>query len=140
MNYLDYEEKLIVKEFVEKSYHSFKDKEKFNLLKGSLNIEQQNFVEELLDKTQCYYPDEEKNAKGFKEIKNYLIGKAIIILKNDGKAILEIISLKNFDSGIENFKSFVENMNKEYMENFGKEEEEKERLDILTNEFKKLGK
>ena len=37
MNYLDYEEKLIVKEFVEKSYHSFKDKEKFNLLKGSLN-------------------------------------------------------------------------------------------------------
>lgn len=137
---LDFEEKLIVKEFAERNCYLSKDEEKLDSLKGSLDIELKNFVEKLLRETTCHYLEEEKNIKVFKEVKSHCIGKAIVVLKNDGKTILEIISLKNYNFGIDDYKKFVKEMNQEYMECFGKEEEEKKKLDILIDEFKNLGK
>lgn len=140
MEYLDFEERLIIKEFAERICYLAKDEEKLDSLKGSLDIEKRNRIEETIKGSKYYYSDGEKNAKGFKEVKIYCIGKSIVILKDDRKTIIDIISLKNFDLGIENFKKILEKINQEYMENFGKEEEEKERLSILENEFKNLGK
>lgn len=139
MSYLNYEEKLTVKELAEKSPYISKNKEKNNLLKGSLDIKQQDSVEKLLGETECYYLEKGKKEE-FKEAKKYCIGKVIVILKDDGKTIIEVISLKDYDSGIGNFKDFVENMNQEYMKNFGKEESEKERLEALIDKFKSLKK
>lgn len=141
MDYFGFEEKLVVKELVEKSNYLYSNEKKVGLLKGSLDIEQKKVVEKLLKERTCYYIEKEKNKKLFKEAKIYFIGKAIVVLKNDRKEIIEIISLKNFDSGINDLKNFIENTNQEYMECFEKEGgKEGDRLDELIDEFGNLGK
>lgn len=140
MNYLDFEKKLKIKEFIEKSYCLSKDEKIFNLLKGSLYIEEMNSVEELLKETTVYYLEQDKKKEVFKEAKSICIGKVIAILTSDEKEVLETISLKEFDSGVDNYKKIIEEMNQEYANHCKKEINKKDELDLLVEKFKSFGK
>lgn len=136
MYYLKFEERLEVKKIAEKYCMSKKIYEKnFDLLKGSLDIEKRNIVEELLEKSKYYY-EKERNAKK-KEAKCFCIGKVIIILEEDKREVLDIISLMDFDFGINEYKRITGEL---FRENMKQGMEVRERCDKLVNEFLKLGK
>ncbi len=140
MNHLEFEEKLAIKDLAEKFCYLYKNEKVFDSLKGSLSLERKKCIEELIGKKVYYYLDEVKNAKIFKEARVYSVGKAIIITKDDSKSIIEVISLKDYEAGIEEYKKFAEEMNKEYMENFGKEKENEEKFDEFIEQFKNTRK
>ena len=134
MDSLEFEEKLKIKQFLEKKiYIAEKDREKINLLKGSLDFENKNTVEKLLNDEKYYY----KSQGEEKEARSYCIGKAIVVLTKDKNIIKEFISLKDFDSGIAKYKEFVGGKNQGYMEY---SIEVKGKIDILVDEFNDLGK
>lgn len=136
MYYLKFEERLEVKKIAEKYCMSKKIYEKnFDLLKGSLDIEKRNIVEELLEKSKYYYENEINSKK--KEAKCFCIGKVIIILEEDKREVLDIISLMDFDFGINEYKRITGEL---FRENMKQGMEVRERCDKLVNEFLKLGK
>ncbi len=140
MQHLEFEEKLAIKDLAEKFCYSSKYEEKYDSLKGSLTVEQKEFIENLLREKKYYYLDEEKNEKLFREAKAFSIGKSIVIMKNDLKIVFEVISLKNYDAGIEEYNKFVEKKNQVYMENIGKEKENEEKLNEFIEQFKNTRK
>lgn len=133
MDYLEFEEKLKIKLTLEKFFYSEDNKKNFNLLKGSIDINQKKIVEDLLKKTEYYY---EIGKKEYKALKFY-IGKAIIILELNREDILEFISLEDFDSGIIEYRRIVGDDSQEYFKEIDKI---KEKFTVLRNEFKSLGK
>ncbi len=134
MDSLEFEEKLKIKQFLEKKiYIAEKDREKINLLKGSLDFENKNTVEKLLNDEKYYY----KSQGEEKEARSYCIGKAIVILNKDRNSMIEFISLRDFYKGIAKYKEFVGGKNQGYMEY---SIEVKGKIDILVDEFNDLGK
>ena len=90
MDYLEFDEKLKIKEFVEKKiYIKEKNREKINLLKGSLSIKNKEKVEKLLNDKKYYYESQGEE----KEARSFCIGKAIVILNKERNIIKEFISL-----------------------------------------------
>ncbi len=136
MYYLEFEERVEVKKIAEKYCRSKKIYEKFfYLLKGSLDIEKRNIVEELLEKSKYYYESERNSKK--KEAKCFCIGKTIVILEADKEKVLDIISLVDFDSGINKYREIIGEL---FRENVKQGMEVRERCDKLVDEFLKLGK
>ncbi len=133
MVYLDFEEDLEIKKIAEKYCHLKEDKEKFNLLKGSLEIEKKNYVKELLKEKKYHYKEVGKE----KEARCFCIGKVIVILSEEKNTIKEVISLKPFDAGIEKYEKFVGGSYQVYMEQNIKE---REKIDKLVDEFNSFGK
>ena len=54
MEYLDFEERLIIKAFAERICYLAKDEEKLDSLKGSLDIEKRNRIEETIKGLKYY--------------------------------------------------------------------------------------
>lgn len=134
MDSLEFEEKLKIKKFLEKKiYLTKKDREKINLLKGTLDFEKKNIVEKLLNDKKYYY-----TSGGFEdEARSYYIGKAIVILTKERNIMKEFISLKDFDSGIAKYMELVGGEHQGYMEY---SIEVKGKIDMLVEDFNDLGK
>lgn len=136
MEYLEFEEKLQIKKSVEKKiYLDEKKKEKINLLKGSLDNEQKKAVEDLLKNVKYYYESDRKIKEA--EAKCYYIGKAIVILTDDKRKILNFISLEDFDSGINEYKEITGEL---YRDQTEQNNEIREELNKLVVKFLNLGK
>ena len=133
MDDLEFEEKLKIKLTLEKIFYSEDNKKKFNLLKGSIDINQKKIIEDLLKKTKYFY---EVNGKEYEALK-YYIGKVIIILETNRRDILKFISLEDFDSGINEYRRIIGDGAQEYFEAIDKI---REKLTELSNKFKNLGK
>lgn len=148
MSYLEFvfEEKLEIKEAIEKYCYSKRNEDKFHtliglleidkvfdLLKGSLSIDKKNIVENLLRERMYYY---EVSGKEYKA-RCFYIGKAIIILAKDRNIILEFIPLNDFDYGINKYKNITEETEQKTIEYSVKI---KEKLKELTDKFQNLGK
>ena len=140
MKYIDFKDKVAIKALAEKWCHFYKEKERFDSLKGALEIEQVAEVEKLLKDSHIFYSGIEHEKTEFEEAVSYCIGKAIVVITSDIKSIIQVISLKNFDIGKEDFKKFQRSMNTEHENTIVRGEEEKKRLDTLIEEFKNLGK
>lgn len=134
MDYLEFDEKLKIKEFVEKKiYIKEKNREKINLLKGSLSIKNKEKVEKLLNDKKYYYESQGEE----KEARSFCIGKAIVILNKERNIIKEFISLNNLNDGIDKYMELVNGKHQGHME-YNKEV--KGKIDILAEEFNDLGK
>lgn len=135
MYYLKFEEKLVVKKIADEYCLLRKDEEKFELLKGSLSDSKIKIVEKLLEEVKYFYQNERSSKE--KEAKCFCIGKTIVILEMDKKTVLEIISLRDFDLGLNQYKSIS---GESYREHMKQEIEVGLRLEKLVNEFLSLGK
>ena len=136
MYYLKVEERLEIKKIAENYCVSQKIyEEKFDLLKGSLEIKQRKIVEDLLEKVKYNYENEKSSKE--KEAKCFCIGKAIIILESDKRKVIDIISLVDFEFGIAEYKR---NTGEFFRENMKQGMEIRERMDTLVNEFLNLSK
>ena len=140
MKYIDIKDRIAIKALAEKWCKLYKEEEKNYSLKGALEIDQVEEVEKLLKEFPVFYSGIEAGKSEFEEAVSYCIGKAIVITTSDIKNIIQVISLKNFDDGLEDFKDSVSIMNKEYENTIVRGDEEKKRLDTLIVEFKNLGK
>lgn len=139
MDYLDYEMKVNIKVMAEKYCNSIKNNEKFNLLRGSFELSVRGNIEKQLLGIKLFYLDKEK-GEDFKEAKYYFIGKSVVVIDAEEKSIIEVISLLDHASNLKEFFEFVEKFNKEYIERYVLEKNQKIRLDDLVNEFKNLKK
>ena len=145
MEKLVYEKKVKIKVMAEeywkkkKKGHKKENNEKFNLLRGSFELSVREEIEKQLAGIKLYYSDKEK-YDDFKEAKLYYIGKSLVVVDEEEKSVIEIISLLDYDSGLTGFYEFVEKFNKGYEENHVMEKEQEKRLDELANEFKNLKK
>ncbi len=140
MKYIDIKDRIAIKALAEKWCKLYKEEEKNYSLKGALEIDQVEEVEKLLKEFPVFYSGIEAGKSEFEEAVSYCIGKAIVITTSDMKTIIQVISLKHFDDGLEDFKDSVSIMNKEYENTIVRGDEEKKRLDTLIVEFKNLGK
>ena len=145
MEKLVYEKKVKIKVMAEEYCHKNEkenkkeNNEKFNLLRGSFELSVREEIEKQLAGIKLYYSDKEK-YDDFKEAKLYYIGKSLVVVDEEEKSVIEIISLLDYDSGLTGFYEFVEKFNKGYEENHVMEKEQEKRLDELANEFKNLKK
>ncbi len=134
MDRLEFEEKLKIKHIIEKTiYFTEKDRKKFNLLKGSLESEKIKILEDLLEKEKYYYEEGTKE----KEAKCFCIGKALLVLERDERTIIEIISLEDFNFGIDEYRRITGEFFREHMK---KALKIRENLEGLVNKFLTLGK
>lgn len=123
MKSIEYSKKMLVRKFVENEcYHNGK-KEEINLLKGSIKIDQLNEIEAII-----------KDKKHDKELEIICIGKLLVFLTDNGKKIFKMISVKDYDIGVQNLKECLGDMYKKHE----KENESQIRLKKLEDEFMNL--
>ena len=122
MKSIEYSKKMLVRKFVENEcYHNGK-KEEINLLKGSIKIDQLNEIEAII-----------KDKKHDKELEIICIGKLLVFLTDNGKKIFKMISVKDYDIGVQNLKECLGDMYKKHE----KENESHSVLRVFIRGFEK---